>query len=488
VEEVVKPFRVVFAVVLTLVLAAPAAAQVLPDNRLIRVAGTTPVYRVVGGAPIWLSDCAYIPEGCSGTVTDIASLAGYAAYPRDGVTIRNYVPAARGAVYRFAGGAPLWLGICDARSPCPEQYQVDYESLNPARFSHARQYPLDGTVVRNVDDNAFYRFAGGAPLVTRCSTGAGCVGAPTIDNGTIEHNGTNGITVPHLRQLPPDGTTLRNLDDGSYWRVAGGAPLRLGGCGGCAAVDIDNQTLELNGTATASMPHLRSAPPDGTYLTTGARTFRVAGGAAIQLADCGPLGGCPGAVPIDDGTISGLGGGRLAATPKDGTVLRGLPSKQLWEIIGGKRRQTFANVAGVIDVDDGAIAAIPVDSTQVAVPILTPAFTPLITGRYNLKRHRTRFTALSVRNLPTGAKVVITCTGKHKGCPYKKKTYKKFTKGRVDAIKPFRKARLKAKAVVRVTVTSAAGERKITKWTMRATKLPKRSDSCAPAGTRLKRC
>ena len=71
------------------------------------------------------------------------------------------------------------------RQPCPEQYQVDYGSLDPARLSHIRQYPLDGTVVRNIDDNGYYRFAGGAPLVTRCATGAGCVNAPTIDNGTI---------------------------------------------------------------------------------------------------------------------------------------------------------------------------------------------------------------------------------------------------------------------------------------------------------------
>jgi hypothetical protein len=481
----VKSFRVAFVVLAALVFAEPAAAQ-YPDNTLIQVTGKAEVYRVVGGAPIWLSTCGFDTANCPSQVRQIPDLSAYRAYPRDGVTIRNYETG--GAVYRFAGGAPLWLGTCVAASPCPEVYQVDNRSLSDLSRSHIRQFPLDGTVVRNIDDGAFYRFAGGAPLVTRCASGAGCVSASTIDNGTIEKNGTNGPTPAHLRQLPPDGTTLRNLDDGSFWRVAGGAPLKLGGCGGCAAVDIDNQTLELNGTATPAMPHLRSAPPDGTFLTTGARSFRIAGGAAVLLTDCTPLAGCPGAVPIDDGTITGLGGGRLAATPKDGTVLRGLPSKQTWEIIGGKRRQTFASVAGVVDVDDGAIAAFPVESTQVSVPVLTPAFSPLITGRYNLKRHRTRFTALSVRNLPAGARVVITCRGKHTGCPYKKKTYKQFSKGRVDAIKRFRKARLRAKAVVTVTVTSAAGERKVTRWTMRSTKLPKRSDRCAPAGGRLTRC
>ena len=57
------------AVSLALVVAAPASAQ-LPDNSLIQVVNTAPVYRVVGGAPIWLSDCAYIPEGCGAVVDD----------------------------------------------------------------------------------------------------------------------------------------------------------------------------------------------------------------------------------------------------------------------------------------------------------------------------------------------------------------------------------------------------------------------------------
>lgn len=479
-----KSFPAVLAVLVALVAAAPASAQ-LPDNSLIRVVGTAPVYRVVGGAPIWLSDCAYIPEGC-GAVREIGSLNGYGPYPRDGVTIRNYAPGS-GAVYRFAGGAPLWLSKCNAASPCPEQYQVDYGSLDPARYSHARQLPLDGTVVRNIDDGGYYRFAGGAPLVTRCDIGPGCVGPPTIDNGTIESNGTNGATPAHLRQLPIDGTTVKNIDDGSFWRFAGGAPLLLASCAGCDAVTVDNRTFQLNGTATATMPHMHSAPLDGTFLTTGARTFRVAGAGAVQLFDCAQLSGCAGAVTVDDGTIASLGGGRLLAAPRNGTVLRGLPSKQLWEIIGGKRRQTFANVSGIVDVDDGAIAALALDTTPVTV--LTPTFSPLVTGRYNLRARRTRFTALSVRNVPAGAKVVITCKGgKRKGCPYKKKTYTEFAKGRVDAIRSFRKKRLKAKAVVTVTVTSAAGERKITKWTMRSTKLPRRADSCAPAGARLKSC
>jgi hypothetical protein len=479
-----KPFRVVLAVLAALVVAEPAAAQ-HPDNTLIQVTGKPEVYRVVGGAPVWLSTCGYDPANCPSNIQQVSDLSLYRAYPRDGVTIRNYDPS--GAVYRFAGGAPLWMGKCDASSPCPEQYQVDAGSLRLGSPSWIRQYPVDGTVVRNVDDGGFYRFAGGAPLVTRCDIGPGCVNPPTIDNGTIDANGTNGATPPHLRQLPADGTVVHNIDNNTFWRFAGGAPLLLGGCAGCAVVTVDNRTFELDGTARAARPHMLPAPVDGTFLTTGARTFRVAGSGVVQVFDCSHLGGCPGAVAIDDHTIGSRAGGRLLGSPKDGTILRALPSKTNWEIISGKRRQTYANVTSWVEVDDAALGAIAVDTTP-APPVIKEAFAPLITGRYNLKSRRTRFTALSVRSLPAGAKVVITCKGgKSKGCPYKKKSYTP-TKGRIDAMKSFRKARLRAKAVVTVTVTAADGQRKLTKWTMRATKLPKRADSCAPAGARLKRC
>ena len=92
-------------------------------------------------------------------------------------------------------------------------------------------------------------------------------------------------------------------------------------------------------TCARTRPTARSSPRAAAY-------WRVAGGAAVTLTNCGVLGNCAGAVPVDPATISGGGAGRLLAVPRDGTVLRGMPSNGLWEIIGGQRRQTFVNVAG----------------------------------------------------------------------------------------------------------------------------------------------
>jgi hypothetical protein len=236
-----------------------------------------------------------------------------------------------------------------------------------------------------------------------------------------------------------------------------------------------------------------AAPVSGTFVHAGSAYYRVAGGAFVALTDCAPLGGCPGAVAVDPGTISGLGGGRLLAVPKDGTVLRGLPSNTLWEIVNGQRRQTFINVAG-IDVDDGAIAAIPLAAVvQPAAPpaIVTPPpaapvpFSPTLSSAYKVKGRKVRFSSRRVRDVPAGATVVIACRGR--GCPFKTKRYKP-RKGRVDATRDFRHAKLANKAFMIVTVAGANGARKVLTFRFRGGKLPVRTLRCASPGGRLKTC
>ena len=219
--------------------------------------------------------------------------------------------------------------------------------------------PADGTVVRNVNDGGFYRFAGGAPLFVRCDMGAGCTAPTMIDGQTMAKLGTYTPATPRMRQFPPDGVVVVNGDDNQHYRFAGGAPLPIAAPAGAKQI-IDSRTLVQQGTATAALPHMRPNPADGTFLTAGGGVLARGGWrrrARSPTAACSAT--APGAVPVDPATISGGGGGRLLAVPRDGTVLRGMPSNGLWEIIGGQRRQTFVNVAGV-QVDDGAIGLIPV--------------------------------------------------------------------------------------------------------------------------------
>jgi hypothetical protein len=477
--------RVGLAIAVAMMFAAltsPARAAV-PDGGLVRTPDGR-VSRIVGGAPLWISSCAYT-NNCAGLVS-IPNFDGYAQYPADGALANG---GSDGGYYRFAGGAPLWVGRCDYGLGCANLIQIDDNAFRVS--DHLRQYPKDSTVIRNVDDGGYYRIAGGAALLVRCDIGTGCVNPPQFDAGTFVRLGSVTPGRANLRSYPADGTTLTNADDGTSYRVAGGAPLPVASAGG--GVIIDNRTLLTAGTATPSQPHLRATPDERTLLVAGGTYYRIAGEAAVALTDCSVIGGCDGAVPVDPATIASLGGGRLRALPKDGTVLRGLPSKRLWEIVGGHRRETFIAVDG-IDVDDGALEAIATDAVPAPAPLpsapptIAPApaaFAPVISSAYRVDKGRTRFTALGVRDAPNGSRVVVKCAGK--GCPYKSKRYAP-KKGRVDAARDFRKARLRNGAKVTVTVTGPTGAVKAMSFRIRGNKLPVRKRQCAPPGGKLVTC
>ena len=468
----------IVAAALALLAPASASAQALPDGSTIKEPGPADVYRIVGGAPLWINDCGYAP-GCPNTQI-VANLDDYLRYPRDGTLARQHDTD---GVYRFVNGTPLWLSHCGNTPNCGAvAIVVDRDSLTDPR--HVRLVPPDGTVVENVDDGGKYRFAGGAPLLVRCDLGAGCVNSVQVDSGTFGALGSHRLP-PKMRQYPADGTVVQTIEDGAFYRFAGNAALPLSSCDGCAAVSIDALTLRLAGTATAAVPHIAAAPAEGTYLTTGTSTYRIAGGAALQLKDCTPLGGCTGAVTVDAGTIAGLGGGRLLAVPKDGTVLRALPSKRTWEIVGGKRQETFIAGLGGIEVDDGALDFIPVDAT----PAPREVFKPVISSGYKVFRTYTRFTSLKVRDALPGSVVTVSCAGKRKGCPFKKaKQYRlKGTTLNVYS-RWFKKAKLKTRSTVTVRVTSPSGARKQQVFKIRSRKLPVRTTQCSVAGAKFSRC
>ena len=477
-REARQVLKLILAAAMTLVIAAPAAATE-PDNSLIRTPDGA-IYRIVGQAPLHLGKCP-AKDGDPCPWIAVNDLSGYRQYPSDGVVTYG---GSDGGIYRWAGGAPLWLGRCDYGGGCASGMQIDDKSYSEPE--HVRSTPADSTVIRNVDDGGYYRFAGGAPLVVRCDIGAGCVDPPQFDAGTFAHNGSITPGRENMHSHPDDGTTVTNVDDGVFYRFAGGAPLPLSSCAGCSAVIIDNRTLQLSGSATPGTSRFLPTPLDGTYLTTGTTVYRIAGGAAVQLTDCSVLEACPGAVSIDAGTISSLGGGRLTAAPADGTVLRGLPSGRRWEIVGGTRRETFVRVTG-IDVDDGAIALIPQPSQP--TPVAPEVFKPAITSSYTVNRKGTRFSALAVRDVPSGSKVTVTCSRKSRGCPFTSKSYTSSVKnGKANLVSRFKNRRIRGGVTMTVKITSSTGARKYQYFKLRTMKLPVRSTKCSAPGAKLGRC
>jgi hypothetical protein len=164
-------------------------------------------------------------------------------------------------------------------------------------------------------------------------------------------------------------------------------------------------------------------------------------------------------------------------------VLHGVPSNTLWEIDGGYRRQTFINTTG-IDVDDGAIAQIPTaPPNTVAVPV--PAFAPQIKFAYRVRGTRTRFTSLTVKSLPAGAYVAITCN--KRGCPFKSHIYRP-KKGKVNTPPSLRRRYLRAGTTLTVSAKAPNSTVKVVSFKTRKRRAPVRKIRCAAAGAKLAAC
>jgi uncharacterized protein YbaR (Trm112 family) len=260
------------------------------------------VFIAAGGAPLYLSNWNVVggPQpGVRIDEWDIDNTTNPAArlhqYPADGTLIATKQD---GRVYRIAGGAPLYVSTWNAvGGPQPavgvDQWDVDNPG-NPA--AHLRQYPADGTLVSTTQDGRVYRVAGDAPLyVSSWSAIGGPQPTVAIDQWDVDNTSDPHA---HLRQYPANGTFL-SASAGRAYRIAGGAPFLLsswsifGGVQPLASVDqwdIDH--------ATDPHAHIRTVPADGTLVeglpsgnywsfTSGLRSPAPASSAATTVDDAG---------------------------------------------------------------------------------------------------------------------------------------------------------------------------------------------------------
>ncbi|HWW67135.1 MAG TPA: CHAP domain-containing protein [Solirubrobacterales bacterium] len=125
-------------------------------------------------------------------------------------------PGVRGA-YRLVGGAPVyvsrWSGF-GGRHPVL--------LIDRARFEHLPDYPANGTLVSGGGHP--YRIAGGAPIAIGSWVRiGGRRAAMRIDAAAIAHAGEPG-RWSHLRSFPRDHTILRAGPLGSLYSIRAGVP------------------------------------------------------------------------------------------------------------------------------------------------------------------------------------------------------------------------------------------------------------------------
>ena len=200
------------------------------NGSFVRASDNGRVYRIVGGAPLWLSSCV---QGCTGlTNTTQSVIDRLPAVPTNGTFLRA---AETGRVYRIVGGAPLWLSSCV--QGCTGLVNVDQWTVD--KLDHLRAYPVGGTFLRAAETGRVYRVAGGAPLWLR-SCVDGCTGLVNVDQWTVDK-------LDHLRAYPADGTLLHAAETGRVYQVAGGSPTWLRQCPvqGCVAmVNVNQWTID----------------------------------------------------------------------------------------------------------------------------------------------------------------------------------------------------------------------------------------------------
>jgi hypothetical protein len=104
---------------------------------------------------------------------------------------------------------------------------------------------------------------------------------------------------------------------------------------------------------------------------------------------------------------------------------------------------------------------------------------------HTVRKRRTRFTKLSVRRVPRGARVELRCRGgARRGCPRKlRETRASVRGGRASFTRKVKRVRLRAGARLEVRITRTGVIGKLVRFRIRARSLPLSSTRCLPPGT-----
>ncbi len=342
---------------------APAVRVVgasYPDGTFLGATDTGRTYRMAGGAPLYITNCAPF-NNCAGRIdVDQATINSLGRVPVDGTFLGA---ADSGRTYEVAGGAPLYVTTCAPLNNCAGRIDVNQGTID--QLDHLNAHPANGTILGAADSGHTYVVAGGAPLyVTTCAPLNNCAGRVNVTQGTIDQ-------LDHLNARPTDGTFLGAADSGRTYVVAGGAPLFITSCNvvnNCVGrVNVTQGTIDL-------LDHLDAVPANGTLLgaADSGRSYVVAGGAPLYVTSCAPLNNCLGRINVAQGTIDSLD--HLYARPTNGTFLGAADSGRTYEVAGGAPLfitscNVVNNCAGRINVTQGTIDQLdhlnarPIDGT-----------------------------------------------------------------------------------------------------------------------------
>ena len=178
------------------------------------------VFRIAGGAPIYVSSWGHV-GGDPGNVRALSAseFSALRTFPADGTVISGWAPGDpdHGSVYRVAGGAPIYVSNWDHIGGNPgTTVGVDLFAIKNAGgggvLNHLLYRPVDGTYLKAAQKT--YRVAQGAPTLQSASHDG-----VVIDPAAIANAGKPGVWS-HLA-APPAGTPDLTPGDPQAVQLAG---------------------------------------------------------------------------------------------------------------------------------------------------------------------------------------------------------------------------------------------------------------------------
>ena len=154
---------------------------------------------------------AYIHLGSHpSTTVDQAALDSHAPAPWNHVRARvadgTFISVIAGPVYKYAGGAPLYVSNWAAVGGPHPSTVVDQAALDNAGggmpWNHGREYPADGTFVTTSTGQIYRALGERAQHVSNWKSVGGRKHSVEIDQAAIDHAGAGGVWN-HLRSSKP---------------------------------------------------------------------------------------------------------------------------------------------------------------------------------------------------------------------------------------------------------------------------------------------
>jgi hypothetical protein len=165
-----------------------------PDGTFVSVAGTSGVYRLAGGAPLFVSDWSSVGGEQPITYLSAQQFESLCPVPVNG----TFLMSSTGAVYRVAGGAPVNIpswSVFGAVQPYVTIDQWDLANLgNP--ITHLDAVPANGTVVKGLPSGNYWTFSRG-----RRTLGGPRAGAVAVADAGLKPFAAVPCVVPRLTHL-----------------------------------------------------------------------------------------------------------------------------------------------------------------------------------------------------------------------------------------------------------------------------------------------